>query len=363
MSRPLPRPIEAIRIGFMPLIDAAIPIVAADKGFGALEGLDIQLMRETSWANIRDRIAIGHFEAAHLLAPMPLAANLGLTPFEAPLVAPLALGPGANAITVSAALYDALRAAQPDMRVNDPASVGAALRKVVAARKGALLQFAVVHPHSAQNYILRYWLAACGIQPDTEVEIGILPPPLMPDALANGAVDGFCVGEPWNSRAAHQGNGRIVLTKISIWREGPEKVLGFPEALAQSKPEVVQAVLRAMVAAAAWCRRAEHREELIDILSRANRLNIAARDIGAALTDGIPMADGTLVALDPFGDEAALRPDVGAAQWFFGEMVRWQQVAQTSENLTAAAAAFRPDLLPGAGPVAARPPAGFFDQH
>lgn len=361
MSRPAPRPIEPIRLGFMPLIDAAIPIVAADKGFAALEGLDLQLMRETSWANIRDRIAIGHFEAAHLLAPMPLAANLGLTPFEAPLVTPLALGPGANAITVSRALYEAMRAASPGMRVNDPASVGAALKAVVAARAGKALQFAVVHPHSAQNYVLRYWLAACGITPDHDVEIGVLPPPLMPDALANGAVDGFCVGEPWNSRAAHQGAGAVVLTKVAIWRGGPEKVLGFRRAFAQAKPEVVQAALRAMKAAAQWCRQLEHREELIDILSRANRLNVPARDIGAALTGQVPLADGTGIAIDPFGDEDALRPDSGAALWFFEQMVRWGQVADTPENRAAAASAYRPDLLPEAGADPPQRPHGFFD--
>lgn len=363
MSRPAPRPIEPIRLGFMPLIDAAIPIVAADKGFAALEGLDLQLMRETSWANLRDRIAIGHFEVAHLLAPMPLAANLGLTPFEAPLVAPLALGPGANAITVSRALYATMRAASPDMRVNDPVSVGAALKTVIGARAGKPLQFAVVHPHSAQNYVLRYWLSACGIVPDEDIEIGVLPPPLMPDALASGSVDGFCVGEPWNSRAAHLGGGAIVLTKAAIWHGGPEKVLGFRRAFAHAKPEVLQAALRAMQAAAHWCRQSEHREELIDILSRANRLNVSARDIGAALTGAMPLADGTHVSIDPFGDEAALRPDAGAAAWFFEQMVRWGQVEDTPANRTAAIGAFRPDLLTGgdAGPL--QTPSGFFDRY
>lgn len=350
-----------LRLGFMPLIDAAIPIVAADKGFAALEGLDLQLMRETSWANIRDRIAIGHFEAAHLLAPMPIAANLGLTPFEAPLVAPLALGPGANAITVSRALYEAMRVAEPDFVVNDPASAGAALKAVSATRGGKPLQFAVVHPHSTQNYVLRYWLAACGIRPDVDVEIGVLPPPLMPDALGKGAVDGFCVGEPWNSRAAHEGNGAILLTKAAIWSQGPEKVLGVARAFAQAQPEVVQALVRAMIAAADWCRQGAHRDELIDILSRANRLSLPARDIAAALKTGLPMADGARVTLDPFGPPAALRPDVGAARWFFDQMVRWGQAKDSPENHAAAEAAYRPDLLPGMAREAPRAPGGFFD--
>jgi two-component system, oxyanion-binding sensor len=352
----------ALRLGFMPLIDAAIPIVAADKGFAALRGIDLQLMRETSWANIRDRIAIGHFDAAQLLAPMPIAANLGLTPLEAPLIAPLALGPGANAITVSNALYAQMRAAMPEMVVNNPVSVGAALRAVVAQRAGKRLNFAVVHPHSAQNYVLRYWLAACGIMPEGDVDIGILPPPLMPDALGSGMVDGFCVGEPWNSCAAHQGNGKIVLTKVAIWREGPEKVLGFRRVFAEQNTALVQSLLTAMLEAAQWCRQPEHREELVDILSRANRLNLPAQDIGAALQAGLPLADGTSFTLDPFGSDTAMRPDKGAAGWFFNEMVRWGQASDTPENRTKALAAYRPDLLAGSAAPDSEAPGGFFDK-
>ena len=352
----------ALRLGFMPLIDAAIPIVAADKGFAALRGLDLQLIRETSWANIRDRIAIGHFEAAQLLAPMPIAANLGLTPLEAPLIAPLALGPGANAISVSSALYAALRAAAPDMVVNDPASVGAALKAVVAQRGDKRLSFAVVHPHSAQNYVLRYWLAACGMVPERDIDIGILPPPLMPDALGSGMIDGFCVGEPWNSRAAHQGHGHIVLTKIAIWREGPEKVLGFRRDFAEQNAGIVQSLLGAMLEAAVWCRQAAHRPELIDILCRANRLNLPAEDIGAALDIGLTMADGSRVGLDPFGSEAAMRADEGAAGWFFDEMVRWGQTEDTAENRARALAAYPQDLLPGRDADVTRDPGGFFDK-
>jgi ABC-type nitrate/sulfonate/bicarbonate transport system substrate-binding protein len=351
-----------LRLGFMPLIDAAIPIVAADKGFAALHGIDLQLVRETSWANIRDRIAIGHFEAAQLLAPMPIAANLGLTPLEAPLIAPLALGPGANAITLSTALYAELCACVPDMVVNDPASVGAALKAVVARRGEKRLSFAVVHSHSAQNYALRYWLAACGVAPEHDVDIGILPPPLMPDALGSGVIDGFCVGEPWNSRAAHLDLGRIVLTKVAIWQEGPEKVLGFRRDYAESNPEIVQSLLKAMLAAADWCRQTAHHGELIDILSRANRLNLPAQDIGAVLRAGLPLADGTSCGLDPFGGDAALRPDKGAAGWFFDEMVRWGQAVDSPDNRAKALAAYRPDLLPGGGHDAAQTPGGFFDR-
>ena len=110
-----------------------------------------------------------------------------------------------------------------------PADAGAALKAVVAerARAGrAPLRFAVVHPHSGHNYELRYWLAACGIDPDRDIEIVILPPPLMADALGAGNIDGYCVGEPWNTAAVARGLGRIATVKAAIWRASPEKVLG-----------------------------------------------------------------------------------------------------------------------------------------
>ncbi len=362
MSRSTPIRRQAVRLGFMPLTDAAIPIVAADKGFAAGEGLDLHLFRETSWANIRDRIAIAHFDAAQLLAPMPIAANLGLNPFETPLAAPLALGPGANAITVSLALHAAMRAACPDLRINDPVAVGAALKAVIEREGARRLHFAVVHPHSAQNYVLRYWLQACGITPDRDIEIGVLPPPLMPDALGSGAVDGFCVGEPWNARAAHLGTGAIVLTKAAIWNGGPEKVLGFPRAFVEARPEAVAAMVRAMMAAAAWCRSPANREELIAILGRGDRLNLPARDIGATLGAGLPLADGSELALDPFGDAAALRPDLAAAHWFFDQMVRWGQSADSPAQRQKGVAAYQTGQFPALeGPLA--PPSGFFDRR
>src|SRR6187402_1118375 len=103
--------IHRIAAGFMPLLDSLLLVIAREKGFAAAENIDLTLTRETSWANIRDRTAVGHFDVAHMLAPMPIAANLGLTPIPAPVVAPMAMGLGGNAVTVSMALWKRLAAA------------------------------------------------------------------------------------------------------------------------------------------------------------------------------------------------------------------------------------------------------------
>jgi two-component system, oxyanion-binding sensor len=94
-----------ITAGFLPLLDSLLLVIAREKGFAADEGVELVLVRETSWANIRDRTAVGHFDVAHMLAPMPIAASLGLTPIATPVIAPMALGLGGNAVTVSTALW------------------------------------------------------------------------------------------------------------------------------------------------------------------------------------------------------------------------------------------------------------------
>ncbi|MBN8533210.1 MAG: ABC transporter substrate-binding protein [Rhizobiales bacterium] len=339
-----------IRLGFMPLLDAAIPIVAAEMGFADRRGIAIDLVRESSWANIRDRLAIGHFEAAHALAPMPIAAALGLTPFEAPLIAPMMLGLGGNAITVSESLWGHMRSVAPEARVNDPRDMGRALKAAIAARAAgglAPLVFAVVHPYSSHNYELRYWLAACGIDPDRDIRIAIVPPPFMPDALASGRIDGFCVGEPWNTRAARLASGCIILTKAAIWHNSPEKALALNAGWAAQKPDIAHALLVAVLEAAQWCEAVENRAQLAEILGRPDRLDVPATDLLPALRGQLGMADGLEHAVPDmlvFAANQANMPWKDHALWYLAQMRRWGQTDPGPAEVARVTAAFRPDL-------------------
>ena len=339
-----------MRLGFMPLLDAAIPIVAARCGFAAAHGITIDLVRETSWANIRDRLAIGQFDAAHLLAPMPVVSALGLTPIEAPIVAPFALGLGGNAITVSSALWQMMQAESPGLRAGEPVAVGLALRKVVATRQKnghKKLVFGVVHPFSAHNYELRYWLAASGIDPDADIGIAIVPPPFMPDALKSGQLDGFCVGEPWNSVAAQLHDGRIILTKSAIWRASPEKVLGVRLDWTESDPGRLDALLHAMIDAALWCADEANHTSLADLLGERDHLAQPAHALRPALSSGLQMADGTASSAPDFlsfSDHAANFPWKSHALWFLSQMLRWRQVADRPGLAALVAGCYRPDL-------------------
>ena len=156
-----------LRIGFIPLVDASALIVAADKGFTAAEGLDVTLVREVSWSNVRDKLNIGLFDAAHLLAPVAIASTLGLSQVKVPIVASFNLGLNGNAITVSPALHAAIMGEADGDPVN-PMVTAKALARVVAARRKAgaePLTFGMTFPFSTHNYQLRFWMAAGGVDP------------------------------------------------------------------------------------------------------------------------------------------------------------------------------------------------------
>ena len=335
--------------GFMPLLDSAVVVAAKEKGFAEAEGVDLTLVRETSWANIRDRLAVGHFQVAHMLAPMPIACNLGLTPLAVPTIVPMALGLGGNAITVSNALWLEMadHGAKPDF---DPATTGRALKRVLtqrAEKSSPVVRFAVVHPHSGHNYELRYWLAASGIDPARDVEIVIVPPPLMPDALASGTIDGYCVGEPWNTAAAMLGQGHIVTVKAAIWRSSPEKVLGVGAAWARDNPDALSALLRALCKSAEWCGDAANHEDLASILSDKAYLGRPAGWMLQGLSGNLHTSQSDVrFAPDffvPFA-KAATFPWKSHALWFYSQMVRWGQVKHSEENAHIARETYRPDL-------------------
>ena len=237
---------EKLHIGFIPLADATVLLVAVDKGFTAQEGLDVELVREVSWSNIRDKLNIGLFDAAHLIAPVAIASSLGLGHIKVPIIAPFGLGVNGNAITVSPALHAAIAGAA-EGNIHDPMVSAHALARVVAARKARgeePLTFGMTFPFSTHNYHLRFWMAAGGVDPDEDVRMVVLPPPYMVESLQNKHVDAFCVGAPWNSVAVDLGIGHILHFVSDILERAAEKVLAVRQTWADTNPDVVAALVR-----------------------------------------------------------------------------------------------------------------------
>lgn len=338
-----------IRIGFIPLLDAAPVIAAAEKGFAEAEGLMPLLVKETSWATIRDRLAVRHLDAAHVLAPMPLAANLGMSPMASKMIVPMTLGIGGNTITVSESLWWRLseRGATADF---DPMAAVRSLASEVPrrAREGLpKLTFGIVHPHSTHHYALAYWLASAGVVPGRDVELTVLPPSLMGDALGAGQIDGFCAGEPWGSLAADARHGVILTTGGHIWRSSPEKVLGVREQWADANPGPLARLLRAVYRACQWCGQPGNLDELASILSRPEYLAQPEAALRRSLAGEIPTPSGEALAIDNFlmfADKAATFPWLSHALWLYSQMVRWGQVEHSADAMTIARGTYRPAL-------------------
>jgi two-component system, oxyanion-binding sensor len=343
-----------ICIGFIPLVDAAALIVAVDKGFTAAEGLDVTLVREVSWSNVRDKLNIGLFDAAHLLAPIAIASSLGLGHVKVPIVAPYNLGLNGNAITVSPALHAAIMS-EIEGRHVDPMATALALARVVARRRKAgagPLTFAMTFPFSTHNYQLRFWMAAGGVDPDEDVRLVVLPPPYMVDSLANGHVDGFCVGAPWNSVAVDLGIGHILHFVSDILERAAEKVLALRQDWSEKNPQVVAALIRAAFRAAEFIEQPQNRAEAAQILAQPERIGVGAEIIQRTLDGRLKISpDGTVRESSRYlllGQESAVRPDPVQAAWLYAQMIRWGQTSLSPEALRTAMAVFRPELYDGA---------------
>jgi hypothetical protein len=233
----------------------------------------------------------------------------------------------------------------------DPHTQGNALRTVVAARDRAgkaPLTLAMVYPFSCHNYELRYWLSACGIDPDRDVRLLVLPPPLLVDALREGQIDGFCVGEPWNSLAVSAGAGSIVAATTAVWRLSPEKVLGCKLEWAQRYPDRMAAVIRAVYRASQWCEQAENHMELARLLAEPRFVGAPASTLRCGLTNQLSLVPGDPPCqVEDFyipARQMATFPWTSHALWFYSQMVRWQQIEFNERDVAAVRGTWRPDL-------------------
>lgn len=260
--------LSALRLGYVPLTDAAPLIVAHELGFAAEEGLHLDLIRLQSWAQSRDMLGMGGIDAAHMLVPMPIAQTLGLGPAYPRFDLVMVLSVGGQAICVSAALADAMRGQGHGFGFDDPLAARAALVAVA----GRSLRVGVPFPFSTQAELVRRWLAGTGLS--AGVTIHTVPPPQMADALAMGEVDAFCVGEPWASYAVERGVGALVLAGRSIWASPPEKGLVLTRDFAEGRAEETGRLMRAVWRACRWLDQPGNRGTAAEILSRPDYLNL-----------------------------------------------------------------------------------------
>jgi NitT/TauT family transport system ATP-binding protein/nitrate/nitrite transport system substrate-binding protein len=343
-------------IGMLRLTDAAPVIVAKELGFYVEAGLDVKVQVEPSWANIADKLTFGRFQAAVMLPPLALAMVLGLRGARTDVIVPLNLSLNGNSITMSLEIADQLMPAgmlSDGVIFEGPLDVGGKLAALIA-RTNRKLRFAVVHKFSTHNFLLRYWLAASGIDPSRDVEINIVPPADAVQAMRNGEIDGFCVGAPWGEIAARCNVGRTLVVSSQIWRNHPEKCLAVKGDWASANPGSLQILMTATLRGSKFCDAAENAALVAEILSRPEYLGIAPDAIRTSLPGQAGRAPPT-VDTSCFHANSANFPFLSHAGWFLEQMKRWDYVAPEIQPRPVIDAVYRPDLFRGAAGSEALP--------
>jgi len=331
-------PAKKIRLGFVPLTDCAPLVMAKELGLFKKYGLNVALSRELGWATIRDKVIYRELDAAHATAAMPLAATLGLGSVRCECLTALVLNLQGNAVTLSEELWK--------HGVRD----GSTLREeIVRARHEKTYTFGVVFPFSSHNFLLRGWLMAAGIHPDRDVRIVVVPPPQMAANLKAGHLDGFCVGEPWNSVAVQSRAGWCVATSAELDPGHPEKVLMVRREFAEKRPEEHLALVAALLEACEFCDAPENHEEVVATLARPEYVNVPAAALRGCFQNKFDLGHGrsrTMQGFTIFHRNDANEPSGEKAGWVL-QHLRDSGLCKDAATLTFALGrqVFRADLF------------------
>lgn len=328
--------------GFIPLVDAAPLIIARELGFAEEEGLNLELRKAPSWATLRDLLALGQIEAAHMLAPTPVAMALGLGGMTTRLDALLVMSVNGNVIGVSNTLAAKLRADGYDFDFQCANKAGRAL-----IASGKRLRIGVPFPFSMHAELLYYWLNSLGLAAPQALDIRTVPPPLMAQAIAADEIDAFCVGEPWGSITVENGVGELLLPCAAIWNFAPEKVLAVRHDWAESDPDLTGRLMRAVWRACRWLSTDGARTTAAEILSRGSYVAVPPDVIDRALTGRLVInARGeereTATFLE-FHAGAATFPWKSQAAWI-GAQIAGRMGLDRAQAMDSARAVFRSDL-------------------
>ena len=303
-----------LRIGYVPLCDAAPVILARELGYARDEGIDLDLSVEPSWATLRDRLALGHIDGAHMLAPLALASALGLSGPPSDLTIALPLSLNGNAITFSNALSEAMR--DEGGESEDWRAIARAFARVAAARRsaGRPVTIGIVHPFSCHAYQVRLFAQAGGLDPAALRHV-VVPPQHGVEALSRGLVDGFCAGAPWNGVALAAGVGRVVVLGSEIAPDAPEKVLALSARVEEAGSPLVRAIARAGL----WCADPDHRDELVHHLQRRARVDPELGGVARAFEQSAEDRTGRWLGHLRLGMEAQVATPERLA-WLLGQM-------------------------------------------
>jgi nitrate/nitrite transport system substrate-binding protein len=307
-----------LRCGIIALTDCSPFVIGAEKGIFKRYGLDVTIAKGANWAAIRDALSSGDNQFTHMLLGMPIASTMGLlgSP-KKPMIIPWLVNRNGQAITLKADWKGKVGA--------DPKALKPMADK--ARSLGEPLRFAMTFPPGTHAMWMRYYLGAGGISPDKDVSLITIPPPQMVANMKIGKMDGFCVGEPWNTRAISDKIGFTSVTTQDIWKDHPEKACAFTLDFAEKNPRTVKAVLKGLHEASVWLDDLNHRPEQCEIVSKPNYINCDKDIILGRLLGRLDYGDGRTVQDDMrFSKRNCNYPQPAYAKWWLTQFRRWGMV-------------------------------------
>jgi len=327
--------------GYVALVDSAPLVIAQELGFAADEGLELNLVQQPSWSALRDMLALGHLDAAQMLSPLPIAMTFGRSGVPKDVDALMVLSVNGTVFGLSEQI--AAKAGSPTF--GDPKALLHSLKEadITSLRVGVPFHYAM------HRLLLSYWASTA---PDLQIEVTTIAPPRMVDAVADGVIDAFWVGEPWGSVAVHRGVARLLCAGRHIWGYAPEKVLAVRRSWADANADHTRALMRAVFHAARWLDTEKNKPLAVEILASSAHLNLPPELIDPAIGGLIiPHRGAAPVQIDrflSFHRHAAHFPWRSQAAWIA------QHMGLQPPDIARAKACFRSDLYrQNLGPIGA----------
>lgn len=320
--------VTTAKLGFIALTDAAPLIIAKEKGLFEKYGMkDVQVVKQASWPVTRDNLELGSsgggIDGAHILSPMPYMMTLGtITKGNQPVPMYILARLNNNGQGIS------LAKKYLDLKIGTDAKP---LKSSVTKES----KFATTFPGGTHDLWMRYWLAAAGINPDTDVSVVPVPPPQMVANMKVGNMEAFCVGEPWNAQLVTQKVGYSALITGELWKDHPEKALTLRADWVDKNPKAAKAITMAVLEAQQWCDQPGNKEEMCKIISKDQWLKVPFPDIVSRSKGEIDYGTGRIEANSPvlmkFWADNASYPYKSHDTWFLTENIRWGNIPATTD--------------------------------
>jgi nitrate/nitrite transport system substrate-binding protein len=338
---------KEVKIGFIPLTDCSSVVMASVMEFDKKYGIKITPSKEASWAAVRDKLVNGELDAAHVLYGLIYGVQMGLGGPKKDMNVLMSINNNGQAISLSRKLYD--------RGVTDGASLNALIRK----EKGEYT-FAQTFPTGTHAMWLYYWLASHGIHPFQDVKTIVVPPPQMVANMRVGAMDGFCVGEPWNYRAIMDNIGFTANTTQDVWKDHPEKTLGCTAEFTAKYPNTARAMTAAVIEAGRWIDTSlSNRQKTAEVVSDKSYVNcekdvIVARMLGR-YDNGIGKTWDDPNYMKFYNDGHVNFPYLSDGMWFMTQHRRWGLLKEDPDYLEVAKKVNRIDIYKDAAAATKTP--------